>query len=149
MIHRTIAALLLTGLASPVLAASLAGPAYDQAAGMAAGKSADAAYDGSTARTAVRTQVDGAVKTGDLAVEKPSAEAPTTVRTAPTTAAVPEPAHDAAKGPFFTRRATVAGGAGAAAGAVAGFFLGGGLFGAAIGALAGFAIGFALSKMLE
>ena len=154
MIHRTIAAVLLAGLASPVLAQKM-GPAYDQAAGLAAGHSADAAYDGSAARTPVQpqrtpvqTQVDGALATGGLAVERPPETVPPTVRPALTDSAVPEPSRSGDNGKFFTKKGLMYGAGGAAAGAGIGWFLGGPL-GAVIGALAGFAIGFALSKLLR
>lgn len=148
MIHRAIAAALLTGLVSPVLAGQFAGPAYDQAAGLAAGRSAEAAYDGSAVRTPVQTQVDGALKTGGLAVERPPETVPPSVHPAAAADTVPEPSRDGEKGKFFTKRGLTVGAGGAAAGAGIGWFLGGPL-GAAIGALAGFAIGFVLSKLLR
>jgi hypothetical protein len=148
MIHRTIAAALLVGLGSPVLAGQFASPAYDQAAGMAAGKSADAAYDGSTARTAVQTQVAGALATGGLAVETPPATLTAASRPALTAASVPEPTKDATKGKFITKQGLLWGAGGATVGAGVGWFLGGPI-GAVIGGLAGFAIGFLLSKILK
>jgi hypothetical protein len=150
MIHRTIAVALLAGLASPVLAnpAPATGPAYDQAAGLAAGRSADAVYDGGAARTPVQAQVAGALQTGGLAVERPSEAAPSTMRPALTDAAVPEPSHAAGGGKFFNKTTLLYGAGGAATGAGIGWLLGG-LLGAAIGAAAGFAIGFLLSKVLK
>ncbi len=147
MIHRTIAAALLLGLASQVLAGEFVSPAYDQAAGMAAGRNADATYDGSAARTAVQAQVDGAVATGGLAVETSPAAVTPASRPALTAAAVPEPAKAPAKGKFFSGRSLLFGAGGAAVGAGVGWFLGGPI-GAVVGALAGFAIGFLLSKIL-
>lgn len=149
MIQRTIAVALLAGLASPVLANTPAtGPAYDQAASLAAGHSADAVYDGSAARTPVAAQVDGALTTGGLAVERPPQTVPpSAMRPALTDAAVPEPSH-AASGKFFSKTSLLYGAGGAAAGAGIGWLFGG-LLGAAIGAVAGFAIGFLLSKVLK
>ena len=146
MIHRTIATALLIGLASPVLAQKFASPTYDQAAGMAAGKSADATYDGGPARSAVQTQVSGALTTGGLAVEPPSVTAAS--RPGLAAAKVPEPGKESSKGKFFTTRGLLFGAGGAAAGAGIGWLLGGPI-GAVIGALAGFVIGFALSKILR
>ena len=148
MIHRTIAAALLAGLSSQALAGQFAGPAYDQAAGMAAGKSADAAYDGRPAQTAVRAQVAGALTTGGLSVEA----SPAATNPALMASAVPQPLQAAKKGNFFTKPGVLFGG-GVAAGAGLGWYLGhlgglGGPLGAVIGALAGFAIGFLLSKVL-
>jgi hypothetical protein len=58
MIRRAIAAALLAGLASPALADRFASPTYDQAAGLANGKTqADAAYDGGALRDAVASPV--------------------------------------------------------------------------------------------
>jgi hypothetical protein len=148
MIHRTIAAVLLAGLASPVLAQRSPGPAYDQAAGLAAGRSPDAAYDGGAARTPVQTQVDGALKTGGLAVERPPETVPPSMRPALTDSAVPEPARTADNGKFFSKTSLLYGAGGAAAGAGIGWLFGG-LLGAAIGALAGFVIAFAVSKLLR
>lgn len=154
MIHRTIAVVLLAGLASPVLAQTM-GPAYDQAAGLAAGHSADAAYDGSAARTPVQpqrtpvqTQVDGALTTGGLAVERPPETVPPTVRPALTDSTVPEPSRNGENGKFFTKKGLMWGAGAAVVGGGIGWWLGGPL-GAAIGALAGFAIGFLLSKLLR
>ncbi|HXT00454.1 MAG TPA: hypothetical protein VN915_07245 [Elusimicrobiota bacterium] len=150
MIHRTIAVALLAGLASPVLANTTpTGPAYDQAAGLAAGRSADAVYDGGAARTPVQVQVDGALQTGGLAVERPPETVPPSARPALTDAtAVPEPSHAAGGGKFFSKTSLLYGAGGAAAGAGIGWLFGG-LLGAAIGAAAGFLIGFALSKLLK
>ncbi|HEX4046486.1 MAG TPA: hypothetical protein VH309_01555 [Elusimicrobiota bacterium] len=147
MIQRAIVAALLAGLASPVLAGQL-GPAYDQAAGLAAGKSADATYDGGPARAAVQAQVAGAVQAGGLAVETPSAAtAPSALRPALTADVVP-PAPEPSKGKFLTVHGVLFGVGGAAVGAGVGWVLGGPI-GAALGALAGFAIGFLLSKLLR
>jgi len=148
MIHRTIAAALLIGLASP----ALAGVAMDQANGLTTGRSPDAVFDGSAPRAAVQTQVDGALKTGDLAVEAPPVP-PASVTGAAHTASyaaapVPEPTQDGTKGKFFTKRGLTIGVGGAVAGGAIGWLLGGPI-GAAIGALAGFAIGFLLSKLLK
>lgn len=145
MIHRTIAAALLVGLAVPVLAG---GPALDQATGLANGRSADAAYDGTPARTAVQTQVNGALTTGGLAVETPPAAVTSASRPTLTAAAVPSPDKAAEKEPFVTKRGLLWGAGGAVVGGGIGWFLGGPI-GAALGALAGFAIGFALSKVLH
>jgi hypothetical protein len=145
MIHRTIAAALLVGLASTVWAA---GPALDQATGLATGRSADTAYDGSPARTAVQTQVSGALTTGGLAVETPPAAVTAASRPSLTAASVPSPSKDATKGPFITKRGLLWGAGAATIGGGIGWFVGGPI-GALIGALAGFAIGFALSKILK
>lgn len=150
MLHRTIAVALLAGLASPVLAAPQpTGPAYDQAAGLAAGRSADAVYDGGAARTPVQVQVAGALQTGGLAVERPPETVPPSMRPALTdNAAVPEPSRSAGNGKFFSKTSLLYGAGGAAAGAGVGWLFGG-LIGAAIGAVAGFVIAFALSKLLK
>jgi hypothetical protein len=145
MIHRTIAAALLVGLASSVWAG---GPAMDQATGLATGRSADTAYDGSPARAAVQTQVNGALTTGGLAVETPPSALASASRPSLTAAAVPSPAKDASKGPLITKRGLLWGAGGAAVGGGIGWFAGGPI-GAIIGALAGFAIGFVLSKLLH
>ena len=148
MIHRTIAAVLLATLASPVLAQRSTVPAYDQAAGLAAGHSPDAAYDGSAARTPVQAQVSGALKTGGLAVERPSETVPSSMHPALTDEAVPEPTRTADNGKFFSKTSLLYGADGAAAGAGIGWLFGG-LLGAAVGALAGLVIGFTLSKLLR
>jgi hypothetical protein len=148
MIHRTIAAALLVGLASQVLAGEFVSPAYDQAAGMAAGRNADTTYDGTAARTAVQAQVAGAVTTGGLAVETPPAAITPASRPALTANAVPQPAKAPAKEKFFSGRSLLFGAGGAAVGAGVGWVFGGPI-GAIIGAIAGFAIGFLLSKILK
>lgn len=153
MIHRTIAVALLAGLASPVLAnpAPATGPAYDQAAGLAAGRSAEAVYDGGAARTPVQVQVDGALTPGGLAVEapRPPQTVPPTSRPATLDQELPPPpTPDDGGGKFFSKTSLLYGAGGAAAGAGIGWLFGG-LLGAAIGAAAGFAIGFVLSKLLK
>lgn len=149
MIHRTIAVALLAGLAAPALANTPpTGPAYDQAAGLAAGRSADAVYDGNAARTPVQVQVDGALQTGGLSVERPPETVPPTARPALVDENVPAPSHAAGNGKFFNKTSLLYGAGGAAAGAGIGWLFGG-LLGAAIGAVAGFAIGFLLSKILK
>jgi len=154
MLHRTIAVALLAGLAAPALANTPpTGPAYDQAAGLAAGHSADAVYDGGAARTPVQVQVDGALTSGGLAVERPPQTVPPTLRPADAGPDLPPPPSPddgggTGGGKFFSKTALMFGAGGAAAGAGLGWILGG-LLGAAIGAAAGFAIGFIVSKLLK
>jgi hypothetical protein len=143
MIQRAIAAALLVGLVSPAFAQKM-GPAYDQAAGLAAGKSPDAAYDGSAARTAVQVPPPGAAASAAAAVE--TTPAATAIHPNLEASKVPEP--DAAKGKFFTKAGLKFGAVGALTGGAAGWILGGPI-GAAIGIVAGFAIGFLLSKVLR
>ncbi|MFI5361293.1 MAG: hypothetical protein ACHQ49_04930 [Elusimicrobiota bacterium] len=154
MIQRTIAAVLLAGLAAPVLAGSFASPAYQQAQGLAGGESAAAVYDLSATKGAAPTQ-DSTVQTGAAPAVATPASVPATERASATGAAVPAPTQFAAKPNIFSKISTVfakrgvkLGAAGAVIGAVGGGIAGGPI-GAVIGALAGFAIGFLLSKVLR
>jgi hypothetical protein len=140
MIRRTIAAALLAGLASPVLAGQFASPSYDQAASLANGKAqAGAAYDGSVARGAVAAPVAGSLRTTP---QTPLTSAHTSLQTMP----VPAPETEAAgKLPIvhvlYGTEGTPAGnGASNPLGAA-----GGALAGAAIG----LGIGVAMSKFLS
>jgi len=146
MDRRTIAAALLLLLGTAASAGEI-GPAYGQAADIAAGRTApETGYDGSAARLAVSEQVKGALTTGGLTVP---AASPVSSRTLLAPKPVPPPAPQE-KERFFSvsRHNLTMGGGGAIAGALAGWLLGGPL-GALIGAAAGFAIGFLLSKFLR
>src|SRR6185312_2831440 len=146
MIHRTIAVALLAGLAAPALANTPpTGPAYDQAAGLAAGHSADAVYDGGAARTPVQVQVDGALTQGGLAVEHPVPPAVIKADVPPDLPPPPSPPSDSG---LFNKTSLMYGAGGAAVGGGIGWLFGG-LLGAVIGAVAGFAIGFVLSKFMS
>lgn len=144
MIHRAVAAALLAGLASPVLAARLAGPAYNQAAGMAAGKNPDAAYDGSPARTELQSPTSAA-PTAVLAAETSPASA--SAARAALTAEIPEPTRTNAQTNFWKNNFFLGVG-GIASGAFAGWLLCGPV-GAVVGAFIGFSISFAVSTFLR
>lgn len=146
MIHRAIAAALLVGLASAAAHASQIGPAYNQAADLAAGKNAGSVYDGASARGVIQNEVKGAMTMGELAVPKVSTQA-ATGRDLLKDAAVPAPDKSADKG-FFSGKSLKMGGGGAILGAFLGFLLGGPI-GALIGAAAGLGIGFATSKFVD
>jgi hypothetical protein len=139
MNRRTIAAALLVGLASPVLA-QRAGPAYDQAAGIASGRSADAAYDGSAARMPVQPQA--AVPFASDARPAASTNVMEVSRPPLTDTYIPNPAAAPAYAPDFIK-------APEPAGAENGVPASGGPIGAAVGAFAGLSIGFFLSKLLS
>lgn len=144
MTHRTVVAALLAGLASPALAAQLVGPAYNQAAGMAAGKNPDAAYDGSPARTELQSPTSAA-PAAVLAAETSPASA-SAARPA-LTAEIPEPPRTNAQTNFWKNN-FVLGVVGIASGARAGWILGGPV-GAVVGAFIGFSISFAVSTLLR
>jgi hypothetical protein len=144
-VRTTVAALLLL-LAAAAHATDAAGPAYTQAADLAAGRTpATVGYDGSAARLAVQEQVGGALTTGGLTVP---AVQPSVARNMLAPHVVPPPAESTEKPAFFSGHSLMFGAGGAAVGAAAGWFLGGPI-GALIGAAAGFAIGFLLSKFLH
>ena len=146
MIQRAIAAALLAVLtASAAGAAQFASPTYNEAADLANGKSANAAYDGGSARGAVDREVVGALKVGELSVPKAPAAA-ATGRDLLRPAAVPAPDKSEKEG-FFGAGSLKMGGGGAILGAVVGWLVGGPI-GALIGAAAGFGIGFLMSKIL-
>jgi hypothetical protein len=148
MIRRAIAATFVLGLtASAAFAGPVTTPAYNEASDLAAGKPANAAYDGNTARGAVAGEVNGALKTGDLTVP-PAPTAAVTSHDVLRPAAVPSPDKESKKEGFFSARSLIMGGGGAVIGGEIGWLFGG-LLGAAIGAVAGLAIGFALSKFLH
>ena len=142
MIRRTIAAALLAGLVSPALAGPFAGPAYDQAAGLASGKNqADAAYDGGPVHDAVAAPMTGdlrkiPVRTA-LPAAYPSLEA----------ASVPAPAKEET-GKLLSVHNVLYGTDGAPAGKGLGRPLGA-AGGALAGAVVGLGIGFAMSKLLS
>ncbi len=144
-VRTTVAALLLL-LAAAAHAAEVPGPAYTEAADLAAGRTTAATgYDGSSSRLAVAGQVNGALTTGGLIVP---AVAPVPARTLLAPHTVPSPAETSDKKEFLSTESLLSGAGGAAVGAAAGWFLGGPI-GALIGAAAGFAIGFLLSKLLH
>jgi len=144
MIQRTFVAALLAGLASPVLAAQLVGPAYNQATGMAMGKNPDAAYDGSPARTELPGQI-AAAPTPVLAAE--TSPAATSAARPALTADIPEPPRTNAQTTFW-RNNLVLGVVGITSGARVGWILGGPV-GAVVGAFVGFSISFAVSTLLR
>ena len=152
MIHRAIVATLLVGLGLPAFAASqFTGPAYDQAQGLASGRTqSNAVFDNNTAAGATQTQVAGAMATGGLTVPDPAA-APAAIRpdlTASTLPEVPAPATAPAHAKLFSTHSVLFGAGGAVIGATAGWLCGGPL-GAVIGLLAGFLIGFVVSKFMH
>ena len=147
MIRRTIAAALLAGLVSPALAAQFASPAYDQAAGLANGKTqADATYDGGASRGAVAAPVTA----GSPAAASQTALAP--ARPALAAQEVPSPAKETT-GKLFSVHNVLYGAGGAAVGAGLGLLILGGPLSALVGALAGAMIGislaFSMSKMMR
>jgi hypothetical protein len=146
MIRGTIVAALLAGLSCSAAFAAAPGPAYNQAADLAAGKSAGAVYDGSSARSAVEGEVKGALSTGELSVPATTAR-PASSRDLLTDAVVPAPDKSADKG-FFSGKSLKMGGGGAILGAFIGFLLGGPM-GALIGAGVGLGLGFATSKFVD
>lgn len=146
MIHRAIAALLLAGTAAAASAAPFASPTYNEAADLANGKSAEAAYDGGAARGAVTREVKGALTAGELSVPAATAR-PASGRDVLRAAPVPAP-DKADKEGFFGASSLKMGGGGAILGGFIGWLLGGPI-GAAIGAAAGFGIGFLMSKLLH
>ncbi|MDE2142901.1 MAG: hypothetical protein KGL74_13745 [Elusimicrobia bacterium] len=146
MIRRAIAAAFVLGLTASA-ASAFNSPTYNEAKDLAAGKSAASAYDGNTARGAVRAEVNGALNPGELTV--PAAPALKASSSDVLRAAdVPAPDKAAEKEGFFSGRSLLMGSGGAALGGTVGWLFGG-LLGAAIGAAAGFAIGFLVSKLLH
>lgn len=146
MIRGTIAAALLVGLASSAALAAPVGPAYNQAADLAAGKNAGSVYDGSSGRGLIREEVNGAMMKGELAVPAVSTHA-ATGRDLLKDAAVPAPDKSTDEG-FFSGKSLKMGGGGAILGAFLGFLLGGPM-GALIGAGVGLGLGFATSKFVD
>jgi hypothetical protein len=148
MIHRrTVLAALLTGLALATAAsAAPMGRSYGQAADLAAGKPADAAYDGSSARGAVSEDVKGALNPGELVIPKVSTVA-ATGHDVLRPAVVPAPEKAEKEGFFSANSLKMAGGIGIL-GALVGF-LAGGPAGMLIGAAVGAGIGFLMSKLLH
>ncbi|MFI5346496.1 MAG: hypothetical protein ACHQ51_08990 [Elusimicrobiota bacterium] len=148
MIRRTIAAAFVLGLASSAaFAAPFSSPTYNEASDLAAGKPANTAYDGGTARAAVHGEVGGALATGELTIPK-TPTAAVSAHDVLRPAAVPAPDKGSEKEGFFSSRSLMMGGGGAVLGGTVGWLFGG-LLGAAIGAVAGFAIGFLVSKLLH
>lgn len=152
MIRRTIAAVLLAGLSSPLLAAvqfANTGQAYDQAASLSTGKSLSTMYDGGAAHgSSVQVPAPGASATDATAAQNaPSVQAPAI--SSAESLKVPSPDKDGGKSGLFgfSRRSLLYGSGGAALGAIAGSP--GGVVGALVGALIGFAIGYLLSKILR
>lgn len=145
--RRTLALALLTGLAfSTASAAQFTGQTYNEAADLAAGRPAETAYDGSSAKGAVRGEVKGALSTGELTIPQASTAA-ASGHDVLRPAAVPAPGKDAKEGFFNAGSLKMAGGIGIL-GALIGF-LAGGPIGALIGAGLGVGIGFAMSKFLN
>jgi hypothetical protein len=137
MIRRTIAAALLAGLGSPVLASQFASQTYDQAANLANGKTqSNAAYDGNAARGAVPFPAAAAAPTA------PAQTILTPAHPAAAEAPVPAPSPEATEKLFGVRNVLYGGGAPVENG-----------LGRPLGALAGVAvglgIGFAMSKLLR
>lgn len=148
MIHRTIVAALLIGLASSSGAAAFNSQTYDKAKDLSAGKTAaNLAYDGSLLKTAAPVTVPPA---GSAAETVPTTPKPAGHKEA----AVPKPSvsqdgeHHLPPIDVVESMVTGAGILGVA-GFAAGFMLGGGPAGAAVGAFLGMAAGAGIAYLLS